>query len=400
MSLLRHWLIFHKMMDNYTALCFGRPYSDQYSNSVKDEPVPIKQENLDTSGEWEDGESNPRLPSDQPPHPKAQLRIQCLMCDDVRLVGATPLEFHKHLVEKHFRERMLALIPCTGTSPEGKPKYSCPFSGCYYEHHYKWIIAKHYGVKHRMAKQFYEEVTGLRKCETLPEVPPLQEVKPDDLKISPLLGPEALPPKPQRQVAFLSPLNQFQPTQFQESQPVVPQQFLQQTQELQLQQVQLQTPQLQTMHLPLQVHVLTPQTPQFPANQTFVASQIQNSGSNPFQHLQQQQSHLQVQQPTMQLKPQQLQQQQLQQLQQQQQKHLTLQVPCDPVPAAVVEELSNPIPLPPAVLDQPPAAASEPVQTKPSQLVEVEDDDLDEDDEDLDETIGLSTSESELVSTL
>lgn len=33
------------------------------------------------------------------------------MCDDVRIVGSTPLDLHKHLAEKHFRERLMALIP-------------------------------------------------------------------------------------------------------------------------------------------------------------------------------------------------------------------------------------------------------------------------------------------------
>ena len=87
-------------------------------------------------------------------------KMECLMCDDVRVVGSTPLDLHKHLVEKHFRDRLLDLIPSIGGSLGGKPRYCCPFQGCFYEHHYKWIIAKHYGIKHRVAKQFYDEVTG------------------------------------------------------------------------------------------------------------------------------------------------------------------------------------------------------------------------------------------------
>jgi hypothetical protein len=63
-------------------------------------------------------------------------------------------------VEKHFRDRLLDLIPSIGSSIGGKPRYCCPYQGCFYEHHYKWIIAKHYGIKHRVAKQFYDEVTG------------------------------------------------------------------------------------------------------------------------------------------------------------------------------------------------------------------------------------------------
>ena len=379
MSMLRHWLLFHKMMDSYTALCLGRPIPDQYSNpAVKDEPAPIKQENLDTSGEWEDGESNPRLLSDQPTNPKAPLKIQCLMCDDVRLVGATPLDFHKHLVEKHFRERMLALIPCTGTSPEGKPRYSCPFAGCHYEHHYKWIIAKHFGVKHRMAKQFYDEVTGLRPLDTLAEVPalPQLEVKPDDLIISSQLGSEVVTAKqPVQQVAFLAPLSQQQQLQPQ-TQLLESQQFVQPTQQL------LQQPSVQAMHLP-QVHVLTqaPQSQPPPPNQT--------SGSSLFPHLQQQ-THLQVQPPTMQHKL------------KQQLKPSNQQLPTDLVPQpAVIDQLPN------LAIEPPLAAAPEPVHhdaltALPATRCEVNANDVaDEDDEDeLDDTIGLSASESDALAHL
>lgn len=42
---------------------------------------------------------------------KNQRKMECLMCDDVRVVGSTPLDLHKHLAEKHFRERLIALIP-------------------------------------------------------------------------------------------------------------------------------------------------------------------------------------------------------------------------------------------------------------------------------------------------
>jgi hypothetical protein len=100
-------------------------------------------------------------------------KMECLMCDDVRVVGSTPLDLHKHLVEKHFRDRLLDLIPSIGSSLGGKPRYCCPFQGCFYEHHYKWIIAKHYGIKHRVAKQFYEEVIGIGKVQPRPEVQPV-----------------------------------------------------------------------------------------------------------------------------------------------------------------------------------------------------------------------------------
>ena len=180
-------------------------------------------------------------------------KLQCLMCDDVKLVGVTPLDLHKHLVEKHFRERMLALIPCTGNSPEGKPKFSCPFSGCSYEHHYKWIIAKHYGVKHRVAKQFYEEVIGLIPCmtaeEPLPHPEQLTVVKHDnkyDLKTEILHG--MVPPP------------QHHPQQQQHAMPYHPHQYVQQQQP----QIHMVPPQQMPHHMPYQQQHL--QQPHHPAH--------------------------------------------------------------------------------------------------------------------------------------
>lgn len=56
-------------------------------------------------------------------------KMECLMCDDVKVVGSTPLDLHKHLVEKHFRDRLLDLIPSIGSSIGGKPRFCCPFQG-------------------------------------------------------------------------------------------------------------------------------------------------------------------------------------------------------------------------------------------------------------------------------
>ena len=368
LTLLRHWLIFHKMLDSYAAVCLGRPV--QYSNPliVKDEPAQIKEESLDTSGDWDDGESNPPLPF----QPKNQPRFQCLMCDDVKLVGATPLDFHKHLVEKHFRERMLALIPCVGTSPEGKPKYSCPFNGCYYEHHYKWIIAKHYGVKHKVAKQLYDEVTGALKCEGEQEASP-QEVPTADL--NPPVQPVIIPLQKHSQ-SHPRPFqfNQIQESQFEESQTLLENQQPQYNQVL--------YPQVQPMHLQQQA-VALPQQSQLQQNQKFSVPQIQKS-PNHFPHLlkQENSSRPQVQQPTM----------QFQQLQPQLQQ----------VPSTVKEQLpANST----VATDLPPVASSEPVKQELKEeplkdLDEEEEGDEDEDDCDLDDTIGMSTSGNDLAGNL
>ena len=104
----------------------------------------------------------------------------CLMCDDVKFISGPQGEFVKHLVEVHFRERLISMIPLPPPSEsdilvinnevkDATRKVRCPFPTCNYEHTYRWLVAKHYGAKHRMALTYYEEVTG-EKCIVLPVV--------------------------------------------------------------------------------------------------------------------------------------------------------------------------------------------------------------------------------------
>ena len=81
---------------------------------------------------------------------------QCLMCDDCRFVGTSTTDFHKHLCDVHFKERLIALVQ-TVQGEAGK-RYRCP--ECGYEHQYRFQIARHCGLKHLFAKKFYSEVTG------------------------------------------------------------------------------------------------------------------------------------------------------------------------------------------------------------------------------------------------
>ena len=160
LAALRHWLIFHNMMEAYTSAYLAR-----LSNSFQP-----KQSNP----QW----CQPVKSEFSVRNIQVHKRMECLMCDDVKVVGSTPLDLHKHLVEKHFRDRLLDLIPSIGNTIDGKPRYCCPFQGCFYEHHYKWIIAKHYGIKHRVAKQFYEEVIGVCKSKPKVESEPNQPIGP------------------------------------------------------------------------------------------------------------------------------------------------------------------------------------------------------------------------------
>jgi hypothetical protein len=312
------------MLDVYTALHFGRPAND--IDDVKEEAV-----DADVDG-----------------HDKSPRRIQCLMCDNVQTVGATPLDFHKHLVERHFRERMLAVVPSIGTTPVGgKPKFACPFPGCSYEHHYKWIIAKHYGIKHRMAKQFYEEVVGLRESEG-------HESTTLDLK------PHPQPGEPAREGPPPPVLLAQAPPHFHESQLTEP----------------LPGPAARLPQLPEKAVTLPPPV-QHPFNQNFGAPQHLNPPSQP-------QTQVQFQPPTMQT------QQQLSQ-----QLHV---VPPQRPPAAVLQLSAQ---AGAARMAGDPVATSAPLAARvdpAARLKDTDDDDDDEEEDDLDElddTFGLSASESD-----
>lgn len=64
-------------------------------------------------------------------------------------------------------------VPASTGADEGKSSSStkkvfrCPFPECGYDHTYKWLVAKHWGTKHRKAIAFYEAVTGASREECL-----------------------------------------------------------------------------------------------------------------------------------------------------------------------------------------------------------------------------------------
>ena len=91
--------------------------------------------------------------------------FHCLLCDDIRPIGSTSYDFHKHLCENHFRERLLNAIQQTeakeGEDPSAARKFVCPLPGCGYELPQRWVMAKHYGLKHQVAKQLYAKICNL-----------------------------------------------------------------------------------------------------------------------------------------------------------------------------------------------------------------------------------------------
>ena len=51
--------------------------------------------------------------------------------------------------------------PPDGEKPSVTKKvFRCPFPDCAFQHHYKLLVAKHWGLKHKKAIAFYEAVTG------------------------------------------------------------------------------------------------------------------------------------------------------------------------------------------------------------------------------------------------
>ena len=110
--------------------------------------------------------------------------FHCLLCDEIPAIGTTSYDFHKHLCEAHFRERLIAAIPVTetprepaapGVDPNLNPentstgmvkKYGCPFPDCDYSLPQKWVMAKHYGLKHQIAKKLFAVICNLENIPT------------------------------------------------------------------------------------------------------------------------------------------------------------------------------------------------------------------------------------------
>ena len=158
LGILKHFLTYHKQMEALTAQVLGRPMPPA---EVKEEPQPPEVNGVG-------GAPN-----------AASQGNKCYMCDDIKFIAGTQGDFFKHLVENHFRERLMADIPgidqvvegTNGEAPTTKKVFRCPFPDCGYDHTYKWLVAKHWGTKHRMAIAFYEEVTGQSRDVLQPNKP-------------------------------------------------------------------------------------------------------------------------------------------------------------------------------------------------------------------------------------
>ena len=214
-GLLRHYLTYHKQMEVLTREVLGRSAGNTFpisTNDIKKEesermeidspskylPFTSDQELSgamikveDIKEEVNDVSIPPKLISSnisdsntasslaQASNTKTGSAVEnaghsCLMCDDVKkIVGHTQGDFSKHLVEVHFREKLLSRIPNTpvkstvvpspdNPSNSNNKRFRCPFPQCSFEHQYRWQVAKHYGIKHKFAITFYEDLTGTR----------------------------------------------------------------------------------------------------------------------------------------------------------------------------------------------------------------------------------------------
>jgi hypothetical protein len=122
----------------------------KHLNDVKDEFLGEAADNIDGSGG-----ATATTPTTQRSTTAAQ---QCLMCDDCPVIGTNVSDFHKHLSEQHFKERLFSLVLTVPNESGGGKRFRCP--ECGYEHQYRFQIARHCGHKHRLAKKFYSEVIG------------------------------------------------------------------------------------------------------------------------------------------------------------------------------------------------------------------------------------------------
>ena len=80
----------------------------------------------------------------------------CLLCDHCPLL-TTKSDLLRHLVEKHFRQKMYAkLIYRPSKEDKTKGTYKCPL--CDFENPNQLNVARHYGVRHRFVHKLYEDI--------------------------------------------------------------------------------------------------------------------------------------------------------------------------------------------------------------------------------------------------
>ena len=92
-----------------------------------------------------------------------KLIVECALCDNVpKMINKS--ELLRHLVEKHFKQKMYAKLIYKAPNAETKTEeghsvrgtYKCQL--CDFENCNQMNTARHYGIKHRFAHKLYEEI--------------------------------------------------------------------------------------------------------------------------------------------------------------------------------------------------------------------------------------------------
>ena len=80
----------------------------------------------------------------------------CLLCDHCPVLPGKS-DLLRHLVEKHFRQKMYAkLVYRPSQEDKTKGTYKCPL--CDFENFNQLNVARHYGVRHRFVHKLYEDI--------------------------------------------------------------------------------------------------------------------------------------------------------------------------------------------------------------------------------------------------
>ena len=157
LDLFRHYGFHHKLIKLENDVIKTEPEENIVSSQeIPNTPsIEVKDEFLGSSVE-----NNPSSDScnESVTGPSKVLTLKCFMCDDCKPVASSQGEFAKHLVDIHFKNDLLKFPKEIFDEEKGR-RFQCPV--CQYEHVNKKLLAKHYGLKHKIAKQMYNDALGM-----------------------------------------------------------------------------------------------------------------------------------------------------------------------------------------------------------------------------------------------
>ncbi len=160
---LKHFGFYHQKFQHESMVkAEEENHSFQHDDENSNQAI-LRDEALEEGSNSAKDESQVATPDlHAPPVVKGE-PIRCLMCDDCKVVGVLMGDFTRHLIDVHFRRRLLREVVAHET-PD-KTKFGCP-AGCDYLSTSKHQMVKHYGSKHKMVLQYYAEVVGEQQQQT------------------------------------------------------------------------------------------------------------------------------------------------------------------------------------------------------------------------------------------